>query len=162
MIAAWPAVIQNIPDAELWIVGDGSLRPDLESLAQQSSVRDRIHFFGRVSPEKKEELLGQCRCLALPSRGEGFGLVYLEAMRVGRPCLVSTADSGREVVDPPAAGLAANQDRAEELVQATCRLLTPGPEWEEFSIQARRRYDSRFTAAAFRQRLQQALVETGR
>ena len=159
MIGAWPSVMARIPDAELWIVGDGSLRPELERVARDSSVRDRIRFLGRVSPERKQELLGQCRCLALPSRGEGFGLVYLEAMRVGRPCLVSTVDSGREVVDPPEAGLAVNPDHPEELADATCRLLTLGSAWESVSKQARRRYNDRFTASAFRLRLQQAILE---
>jgi phosphatidylinositol alpha-1,6-mannosyltransferase len=157
MIAAWPAVVDRIPGAELWIVGGGSLQPELERIALASPVHSRIRFFGRVSPERKQELLEQCRCLALPSRGEGFGLVYLEAMRLGRPCLVSTVDSGREVVNPPEAGLAADPGRPEELAAATCRLLTPGPQWNEFSERARRRYNSRFTAAAFQCRLSEAL-----
>jgi len=77
----------------------------------------------------------------MPSRGEGFGLVYLEAMRLGRPCLVSTMDAGREVVNPPEAGLAANPDNQEELVSAVCRLLADRAEWRQWSAQARRRYE---------------------
>ncbi len=158
MIRAWRLVAERIPAAELWIVGGGNLLPDLEEEARDSVAHDRIRFFGRVSPEKKQELLGQCRCLALPSRGEGFGLVYLEAMRLGRPCLVSTEDAGREVVNPPEAGLSASPHDTEAIANATCRLLTPGQEWEQFANGARRRYESRFTGAQFQKRLLEALA----
>jgi glycosyltransferase involved in cell wall biosynthesis len=93
----------------------------------------------------------------MPSRGEGFGLVYLEAMRLGRPCLVSTHDAGQEVVRPPEAGLAADVDNPRELANALCRLLEDGPEWQAWSEQARKRYLSAFTARHFQARLLQAL-----
>ena len=93
----------------------------------------------------------------MPSRGEGFGLVYLEAMRVGRPCLVSTLDAGREVVNPPEAGLAVDPDNREELADAICRLLGDGPEWQQWSKQARQRYEQNFTAKHFQDRLMTAL-----
>jgi phosphatidyl-myo-inositol dimannoside synthase len=159
MIHAWRSVVKRIHDAELWIVGSGNLREELERLARESSVHQHVRFFGRVSPREKQKLLSQSRCLALPSRGEGFGLVYLEAMRMGRPCLASTVDAGREVINPPEAGLAAPPDNIQELADATCRLLTRGPEWEGLSERAQRRYESQFTAAHFHRRLLQALVE---
>jgi glycosyltransferase involved in cell wall biosynthesis len=118
----------------------------------------RIRFFGQVSEDQKQQLLARCSCLAMPSRGEGFGLVYLEAMRMGRPCLVSTLDAGREVINPPEAGLAADPDNPQDLASAICRLITPGPEWEQWSVQARRRYEQYFTAAHFQHRLLNALT----
>jgi phosphatidyl-myo-inositol dimannoside synthase len=159
MIHAWRLVVQHIRDAELWIVGSGTLQKELERVARESIVHHHIRFFGGVSPEKKQELLSQCRCLALPSRGEGFGLVYLEAMRVGKPCLVSSVDAGQEVVNPPEAGLAVHPDNIHEIADATRCLLTRGPEWDGFSERARRRYEGQFTAVHFQQRLLQALVE---
>jgi glycosyltransferase involved in cell wall biosynthesis len=101
--------------------------------------------------------LRRCRCLAMPSRGEGFGLVYLEAMRLGRPCLVSDQDAGREVVAPPEAGLAADPANGPQLAESLCRLLTPGEEWEQWSQAARQRYDSGFQGRDFQQRLLDAL-----
>ncbi len=157
MIAAWPAVRQRVPTAELWIVGEGDLRPDLETLVSASGLERGIRFFGGVSDEEKERLLQRCRVMALPSRGEGFGLVYLEAMRIGRPCLVSTLDAGREVVNPPEAGLSADPRDLRALADATCRLLSPGQEWDEWSLRARLRYEQHFTAAHFQQRLIEAL-----
>jgi phosphatidylinositol alpha-1,6-mannosyltransferase len=157
LIAAWPRVLARVPEARLWVAGDGDLRPDLEGAAAAAGVADRVAFWGRVSDERKQDLLRRCRCLALPSRGEGFGLVYLEAMRVGRPCLVSTCDAGREVVNPPEAGLAADPKDLDGLADAAVRLLSSGPEWDRWSRAARRRYGAQFTAADFQRRLVEAV-----
>ncbi|GIW56727.1 MAG: hypothetical protein KatS3mg082_3131 [Nitrospiraceae bacterium] len=159
LLEAWPHIMARIPEAQLWIAGDGDLRPELERLARKRGVQDRVTFFGFVTDEEKAELLSRCRCLAMPSRGEGFGLVYLEAMRVGTPCLVSTLDAGREVVNPPEAGLAVDPSDSRGLADAVCRLLMPGPDWERWSRRARERYERQYTAAHFQQRLLEALDE---
>jgi phosphatidyl-myo-inositol dimannoside synthase len=159
LIAAWPLVLKSIPNAELWITGDGDLRPSLERFAAKFGVQNHVTFHGFTSETEKERLLERCRCLAMPSTGEGFGLVYLEAMRMGRPCLVSTLDAGREVVNPPESGLAVNPADPAAIVTALTRLLTFGPEWAQWSAQARRSYETRFTREHFRQRLLSALTD---
>jgi phosphatidylinositol alpha-1,6-mannosyltransferase len=157
LIEAWPRVRACVPGARLWVAGDGDLRPELEALACRRGAESGVTFFGRVDEDVKADLLARARCLLMPSRGEGFGLVYLEAMRMGRPCLVSNQDAGREVVNPPEAGLAADPADANALCDAVVRLLTPGLCWDTWSAAARRRYESAFTAAHFQSRLLEAL-----
>ena len=159
MIAAWPAVLTARPGAELWIAGTGNFREELESTAYLHLARTQVRFLGEISDPEKERLIASSRCLALPSRGEGFGLVYLEAMRQGRPCLVGNADAGREVIDPPTAGLAVDPSDTLALTSATIRMLTEGEEWGNWSDQARRRYEWHFTSAHFCRRLLGALAE---
>jgi phosphatidyl-myo-inositol dimannoside synthase len=158
LISVWPRVRQRWPDAELWIAGSGDLQPDLEQLAKQQGVAGHVRFLGRVSEADKQALLQRCRCLAMPSRGEGFGLVYLEAMRLGRPCLVSDSDAGCEVVQPPEAGLAVHPADADVLTDALVRLLSPGDEWQRWSENGRRRYEAHFTARQYQERLVRALL----
>jgi glycosyltransferase involved in cell wall biosynthesis len=158
MLDAWPFVLQRVPNAELWIAGDGDLRPDLERLVSEQGIGHAVRFLGFVSEERKEALLRDCRTMAIPSRGEGFGLVYLEAMRVGRPCLVSTLDAGQEVVRPPEHGLAVDPDDRASLVDALCRLLSEGPDWQQLCVRARERYEHNFSAAHYQQRLVSALA----
>ena len=162
MIAVWPLVREQLPQADLWIAGDGSLRPELEALVAARGLGEATRFLGRISDEESNEWLARCRGLAMPSRNEGFGLVYLEAMRRGRPCLVSTLDAGREVVAPPEAGLAADPADTAALAAALVRLLSGGPEWEQWSRQSRARYEAQYTAAHFQRRLLAALAEEPR
>src|SRR5262249_188775 len=135
--------------AQLWVVGGGDLSADLKLLAAKLAIEDYGRFFGVVSDDEKANLLQRSRCLVMPSRGEGFGGAYLEAMRRGRPCLVSTVDAGREVVNPPETGLEVNPDDEPALAEAVVRLLTPSDEWNKWSDAARCRYRTHFTAAAF-------------
>jgi phosphatidylinositol alpha-1,6-mannosyltransferase len=158
LIGAWPLLVRSLPNAELWIAGDGDLRPELEQLARSLGVQGRVRFYGHISEFEKEQLIEQCRCLAMPSTGEGFGLVYLEAMRMGRPCLVSTLDAGQEVVNPPEAGLAVDPSDSAAMASALVRLLTLGPEWTAWSDQSRRRYATKFTREHFQERLTSALA----
>ena len=78
---------------------------------------------------------------------------------MGRPCLVSTLDAGREVVNPPEAGLAVDPENSVALSDAVVRLMTPGTEWDGWSVGARRRYEAGFTADAFQKRLLSALAQ---
>src|SRR5262249_13315388 len=157
MIAAWPLVLKQMPQAELWIAGDGDLRPELEMLVNQIGLEKSVRFYGLVTEEEKQDLLSRSRCLAMPSRNEGFGLVYLEAMRLGRPCLVSNLDAGREVVNPPEAGLAVTPDHPEEVASAVLRLISGNEEWKAWSVASQQRYEKHFTADAFKKRLIEAL-----
>lgn len=159
VIAAWPLVLRQMPDARLWIAGDGDLRPELGRLVKAGNLADSVLLFGRVTEQKKQELLQQSRCFVLPSRAEGFGLVYLEAMRLGRPCLVSTLDAGREVVNPPEAGLAVDPGDKEALAASLCRLLSDSGEWRRWASQAKSRYESAFTARHFQSRLASAVFD---
>lgn len=153
LIHAWPKVLQRIPSAQLLIAGEGDLRPTLERIIAEKGLSRSVKTLGYISEKVKLSLLEQCRCLAMPSRNEGFGLVYLEAMRMGRPCLVSTEDAGREVVNPPEAGLAADLRAPDVLADAICRLSTLGPEWDAWSAASRNRYEQMFTREHFQQRL---------
>lgn len=161
LITVWPRVRQVVPGARLWVAGDGTLRPELEALAQSLGLTDSVRFWGRVSEEQKADLLRRCRCFAMPSRGEGFGLVYLEAMRQGRPCLSGNGDAGREVVGPPEAGLAVNPADTNELVEALGQLLTDSRRWRQWSADAQARYERFFTAEHYQQRFLAALSGAG-
>ena len=160
LIAAWPRVLERMPTARLEVAGEGDLRPELEAMARKRGVGEHVRFHGRVSEERKRELMTAARCFAMPSRAEGFGIVYAEAMRLGRPCLVSDRDAGREVVNPPEAGLAVDPDDGEALVDATVRLLTTGCDWDRWSAAAFRRYEQQFTAARFQDRLVRAVLDS--
>src|SRR5262249_38009463 len=136
---------------------DGDLRADLEAMVRGRGMREHVRFLGALPDAARDEALIRSRCLLMPSRDEGFGLVYLEAMRMGRPCLVSTVDAGREGVDPPEAGLAVDPTDSEQIADAICRLLVGGPEWIAWSSRARSRYEKFFTAEQFQARLLETL-----
>ena len=99
LIAALPAVRAAIPGATLRIVGRGEDLPRLQNLARQHGVlAEGAEFLGFVDDKQLAEQLRSCRLFALPSKKEGFGLVFLEAMAHGRPCLGARAGGIPEVI----------------------------------------------------------------
>ncbi len=69
------------------IAGDGSDRNRLESLTNELGVRERVRFLGAVADKDLPDLYRAADLFALPSTGEGFGIVFLEAMACGTPAI---------------------------------------------------------------------------
>jgi glycosyltransferase involved in cell wall biosynthesis len=99
LIAAMPAVRAELPGARLRIVGRGDGLPRLQEEARRLAPAGGVEFAGFVSDGGLREEFASCRLFALPSEREGFGLVYLEAMANGRPCLGARAGGVPEVID---------------------------------------------------------------
>ncbi len=66
-------------DASLYIIGDGDYRRKLENLVKKLGLRNKVVFFGRVSFEKRNEIMSRCLAILVPSVREGWGLIVTEA-----------------------------------------------------------------------------------
>jgi phosphatidylinositol alpha-1,6-mannosyltransferase len=124
LIDAWPAVVAAIPDATLVLVGHGDDFSRLKARAAQSGAGHSIVFKGFVSDTELQALYAQAALFALPSRAEGFGLVYIEAMRHERACIGSVHDAAGDVIVDGETGLLVDQDKAGELANALVALLS--------------------------------------
>lgn len=103
-----PSAFHSHPELvpRLRFVGDGDDRARLEALARELRVTDRVEFSGRLSDPELRRAFADCTCFALPSTGEGFGLVYLEAMAAGRPCVGLESTAVPELITPQTGVLA--------------------------------------------------------
>ena len=77
----------RIKDAQLWIVGSGPEEDNLKRLAEKLGIAERTKFFGRVSQEKKAELLSRAHLMLFPATKEGWGITVLEANACGTPVI---------------------------------------------------------------------------
>ena len=87
VIAALSRLKENYPDIIYMIVGDGPDKKRLEDLAVKYDVFDRVYFIGYVSEKDKIEFYNLSDCYVMPSQGEGFGIVILEALACGLPSI---------------------------------------------------------------------------
>jgi len=104
LLEAWPSVLAAVPKARLQVVGDGDDRARLEHKAAELGLADAVDFLGRISDDELVEAYRRAALFTMPSRQEGFGLVYAEAMWHGLPCLATFDDAGSEVVRDGATG----------------------------------------------------------
>lgn len=160
LLEAWPAVRQAVPQAQLVIAGGGDDAPRLRAKAHALGLDDAVVFCGRVSEGTKQALLERVTAFAMPSRGEGFGLVYLEAMAASLPCIGSSADAAGDVIVHGETGLLVDPRDARDLAAAVSGLLGNAPLARRMGAAGRQRYTSEFTFARFQERLRGALVDT--
>jgi phosphatidylinositol alpha-1,6-mannosyltransferase len=118
IIEALPSLASRIPDIAYIAGGDGSDRHRLESRASELGVADRVIFPGYIPESQKLDYFRLADVFAMPSRLEGFGYVFLEALATGVPVVASRADGGREAIREGAWGLLVNPDKIEEIACA--------------------------------------------
>jgi phosphatidyl-myo-inositol dimannoside synthase len=98
LLQIWPDVLKECPAAKLVIAGKGDDLPRLQSIARDNQIHNSVIFTGFVSEATREWLYQNCRVFVMPSRNEGFGLVFLEAMKEARPCIALRDSSVAEIV----------------------------------------------------------------
>ncbi|MGC1272186.1 MAG: glycosyltransferase family 4 protein [Planctomycetaceae bacterium] len=156
LIELWPTIVNRVPDAMLVVVGDGDDRARLEAKAHASRASRQIQFRGRVSDEELRTLYRDCDFFVMPSRGEGFGLVFLEAMRAGKACLGGIG-AASEVIEHGVTGYVVDPADAEAVGEAISRLFTNRDETERMGRAGAERFADQFTAGHFRSRLRDIL-----
>jgi glycosyltransferase involved in cell wall biosynthesis len=98
LIEAMPAVCAEIPEARLRVVGRGDGLPGLQATSRRLKIEKSVEFAGYRSDAELKQDFENCRLFALPSEKEGFGLVFVEAMAHGRPCLGARSGGVPEVI----------------------------------------------------------------
>jgi len=117
-LKAFKHVKEEIPDARLWIIGDGPLRKRLERRAFNG-----VRFFGRVSEEEKINLLRRAHVLVFPGVREGWGLTVIEAASQGTPTVAYDVPGLRDSVRHMETGLLTPANDVERLAENLIKIL---------------------------------------
>ena len=153
LIAAWPGVLGKVPDAHLVLAGDGDDAPRLKEKAAASGVGGRIHFTGFLPAADLDALYRSAALFALPSRAEGFGLVYLEAMARGLACVGSVHDAAGEVIVDGETGRLVDQSDVRKLAETIAALLLDDDGRRRMGEAGNSRVRSEFTFPQFKSRV---------
>jgi phosphatidylinositol alpha-1,6-mannosyltransferase len=156
LIGAWPDVLAAVPDARLVIAGGGPALPTVRAAGSASPAAGHIQVRGFVPEEALPSLWERATVFAMPSRGEGFGLVYVEAMRRGLPVIASIHDAGHEVNLEGVTGYNVDLTRPGDLVERLVHLLTNESQATALGAAGRARWHEHFRLSAFRARLVEA------
>lgn len=143
LIAAFSKVEGRYPEAELYVVGDGSERRRLEKTARKLGV-DRVTFTGFVSEKRKVDILKSSWVLVQPSILEGFGITLIEAMACRLPVIAAGVGGPREVVDPSCGFLYSPCD-VDELADRIEAVLADAKLRENMGDSGRRKVEEKFT-----------------
>jgi teichuronic acid biosynthesis glycosyltransferase TuaC len=145
LIRAVGSLAVEFPELALEIIGDGPERARLEALAQQLKIGDRVRFLGRKSRHEVAAAMRRCTVFALPSRYEGLGCVYMEAMSVGKAVVGCREQGIAEVIRHGSNGFLVGPDNEKELTLALAMLLKDEARRRNLGAAARDTILERFT-----------------
>ncbi len=118
VIRILPRLRSEHPDIVYLVVGDGDDRPRLEALALECGVTEQVVFVGRVSQDELPDYFRLADVFVMPSTGEGFGIVFLEAMASGANVIAGNQDGSRDALGDGALGTLVAPDNLDELASA--------------------------------------------
>lgn len=123
VLRAIPQIRQSLPDVHYVIVGKGSDRPRIEQLIAQLQLQDCVTLAGFVPDEQLCDYYNLCDVFAMPSKGEGFGIVYLEALACGKAVLGGNQDGAIDALCHGKLGALVNPDDVEAIAQTLTDIL---------------------------------------
>ncbi len=160
LIRAVAALVPEFPSLNLEIIGDGTQRSRLQGLAGQLDITGRVHFLGRRSRKEVAEAMRRCTLFALPSRYEGLGCVYLEAMSTDKPVIGCRGQGIAEVIRQGSNGFLVGPNNEKELTLVLGMLLRDELLRRRIGTAARDTILDRFTLAQQAENLRRVYRES--
>ncbi|HTP68119.1 MAG TPA: glycosyltransferase family 4 protein [Dongiaceae bacterium] len=159
LIQCMPRLLLRWPDAQLAIVGSGDDRDWLENIAKVSGVQRHVNFLTGLNYSELSACYGAAEIFALPSRGEGFGFVYLEAMARGKPVIGGAHGGAPEVIRDGATGYLVSHGDAVQLTTSLDTLLSNPEMARQMGERGRERVQKEFKFSVFAKNFKKILRE---
>jgi glycosyltransferase involved in cell wall biosynthesis len=153
VIRALPKLLKRFPNLVYDIVGDGDGRSFLEALAVELNVAHAVHFHGVVSEQQLIEHYQNTSVFVMPSRFEGFGFVFLEAMAYGKSVVAGNEDASVEVVHNAETGFTVAPQSTTEVSNAIEMLLSNEQLRQSMGEKGRELVENEFGFGRFKQTL---------
>jgi glycosyltransferase involved in cell wall biosynthesis len=123
ILHALPKIRSSIPNIHYIIVGKGDDRSRLEQLIHQLQLQDCVTLAGFIPDRELCDHYNLCDLFAMPSKGEGFGIVYLEALACGKPVLGGNQDGAIDALRQGELGALVNPDDVDAIAQTIVQIL---------------------------------------
>ena len=142
-------------------VGSGDDLPRLKKLAADAGVSGRVKFLEGLSREQLGACYAHCDIFALPSTGEGFGLVFLEANAFGKPVIGAGVGGTTDLIEDGVNGLLVRPGDTQHLASTIRRLLEEEPLRRELGCRGAKIVREKYGFAAFEAGIEKVLGECG-
>jgi len=166
VLRALPPVLAQIPNLTYAIVGSGDDRARLERLAANLGLASHVVFTGEVNDAELAALYRRCEIFVLPARtviednnpkGEGFGIVFLEAMAFGKPVIGPNCGAPVELIREGENGLRVDPEDPTSVSEALIKLLHNPGAAQQMGKAGSEWVRKHYSYGSFRERLRVAL-----
>jgi len=154
LIKIMPKLLTKFPDVQLVFAGPGDDKNNLVKLTQRMNIGSSVFIPGYVPITLLKNLYNQSYVFAMPSKQEGFGLVYLEAMNYGKPCVGCFDDGAEDIIVHNETGFLLNDpDNSQELSNILNLVFSDREYAKKLGEAGFQRLHSNFTSKHFQNRL---------
>ncbi|MDE5447215.1 glycosyltransferase [Bradyrhizobium sp. CSA207] len=153
MLRAIALLKTRIPNVRYEVVGDGSLRGELEQLTRELGIGANVSFLGRLSDDELSQAYLRASVFALPSSKEGFGIVYLEAWLRLLPVICSSFGASKEVVSDGLDGFVVDHRDPDAISDRLQELLTDPLLARRFGEHGRKKVEAKYLNSSFQANL---------
>lgn len=123
IIRVLPKIIKEVPEVKYVLVGEGDDAERVRQLTKEYHLNDRVVLTGRVSDSELLDYFNLCDVFAMPSKGEGFGIVFLNALACGKPVVAGNKDASREPLLNGELGILVDPENKDEIAAAIINIL---------------------------------------
>ncbi|MDP2923981.1 MAG: glycosyltransferase [Candidatus Omnitrophota bacterium] len=123
VIMAMKEIVKEIPNAKYIIVGSGSDEERIKALISDNNLEDKVILNGFIPHEEIVDYYNLCDVFVLPSSGEGFGIVFLEALACGKPVIAGNIDGSGDALLDGDIGFLVNPHNLSEIKAAIIKIL---------------------------------------
>jgi glycosyltransferase involved in cell wall biosynthesis len=145
LVEAMPSVLERVPDAQVLLAGEGPQRSELESAIAARGLEDHVVLLGHR--DDVPALMRSAWVMVHPTRWEGFGLVFLEAMSQGLPIIASGVSAIPEIVRDGETGTVIPPEDPVALSDALVELLTDKERRQRYAAAGSERLRTAFSPA---------------
>jgi phosphatidyl-myo-inositol dimannoside synthase len=166
VLRALPSVVEKIPNLTYMVVGDGDDRSRLEALAKELELARHVVFTGEVTDAELAALYNRSEVFLLPAKtvmdqhhpkGEGFGIVYLEAMAFGKPVIGPNYGAPAEIIRDGQHGYLVDPENSGAVAEALLDLLNHPEKAREMGKAGSNWVRENYSYSSFREKLREML-----
>jgi glycosyltransferase involved in cell wall biosynthesis len=118
-----PEVLKAVPNAVYILGGAGDDLPRVKSMVKEKSLEEKVILTGFIPDEELVDYYNLCDVFVMPSKGEGFGIVFIEALACGKPVIAGNQDGSRDAVLDGECGILVNPDKLEEIAESIIKVF---------------------------------------
>jgi glycosyltransferase involved in cell wall biosynthesis len=133
LVPAFRKTLERRKDCELYLIGDGDLAPLIKEMAASSPLKERVRFYGWLSPPEVIRVVRECDVFVMPSLRECGGSSILEAMALGKPVVATNWGGPAHYLDETC-GLLVDPSSKEAFVDGLADAMVRLAESEELRI----------------------------
>lgn len=143
LIRSIPILLKQNPNVTLTVIGEGEQRQEYEELANFLGISDKVFFLGTQTQDEVSIIMRNAAVFCMPSLEEGQGVVFVEALASGTPCVGSRVGGIPDVISNDVGILVPPGDE-KAIANAIYDLISDTERWKVFSRASRKRAETKF------------------